>query len=112
MTGPSNVTRRTVLERARGRCEICCGKVGAIHHRRPRGAGGTSLSWVNQPANLVALCTDCHLAVESNRDAAMGAGLLLPYSAEDASAPVVLWRGLVYLDNHGGVTAAEKGAIA
>lgn len=48
--------RRRVLERAKGRCELC-GRKGKleIHHFLPPSMGGAS-----HPLNLIALCPECH----------------------------------------------------
>ena len=47
--------RQTVLARAGWRCERCLSlPIDHVHHRRPKGSGGTSLEWVDAPANLVA----------------------------------------------------------
>ena len=48
--------RAHVLERAKGRCERCGGKVRLdIHHVLRRSAGGPDI-----PSNAVALCRPCH----------------------------------------------------
>jgi hypothetical protein len=73
--------RPLVEERSHGMCEIrlpqvCQGRATNIHHRLPRGAGGT-----NSKANLLHLCgsgtTGCHGWVESHRKEAYELGLLL-----------------------------------
>jgi len=52
---PSKVRRR-VLERTKGRCELC-GRKGKLelHHFFPPKMGGAS-----HPSNLIALCPECH----------------------------------------------------
>jgi len=70
-------SRELVIIRSRGLCERC-GKPGHVaHHRRPRMAGGSTAIGMNAPANLVWLDNECHLDVESHRDAAREAGWLL-----------------------------------
>lgn len=82
-TGPSHDTRQAVITRACYRCERCDGPLDtmSVHHRRPRGMGGTRDETANWPENLLALCgtgtTGCHGWVESNRTAAYDTGLLL-----------------------------------
>ena len=109
--GFSPETKEMIWDRARGRCERCGlglsrdGGGGDFHHRRPRGSGGTSLAWVNQPANGVLLCTGCHGWVESNRQDARDLGWLVSrnavYKAEDV--PLTYWDGALYLlDDFGG----------
>ncbi|WP_300680716.1 hypothetical protein [Nocardioides sp.] len=125
-TGPSQTVRLLVKARAEGRCERCATRVlslddqartwpvypYSIHHRIPRGMGGTSRPELNQPGNLVLLCgtgvDGCHGWIESHRHAAAEAGWLLPTSTADpTTVPVVLWHGRpVYLLNDG--TPKEK----
>lgn len=82
---------KTVWARANGCCERCGrrldfgerGLAWSVHHRRPRGMGGSKLDWVNKPANLVVLCGHattpggCHAWVEANRVEALKDGWLV-----------------------------------
>lgn len=81
--------RRTVLARSAGLCERCARWLANIpadiHHRRPRGMGGTSKPEIHQPANLLALCRDCHRWVEENRALALEQGWLI--SQHDTREP-------------------------
>lgn len=85
MSDITAAVRRLVLERDLYRCVRCGASVYdasySIHHRRPRGMGGTNLPWVNQPGNLLTLCgsgtTGCHHWVERNRDEARQLGFLV-----------------------------------
>lgn len=57
--------RAVIKSRSGGICEKCGRAPGAeIHHRRPRGMGGTSLAWVNKCANGLHLCAACHNYIE------------------------------------------------
>jgi len=99
-----------MLVRAGGVCEIDgCGPVDTYHHRRPRGLGGTSLGWVNQAANGLAISNRCHESIESNRAAALENGWLVKRNGLAVSAEVkVLRRGVwVYLADNG--TVAPEG---
>jgi hypothetical protein len=105
-TGPTRAQRAVVLNRADGCCEICGREVMlvggrvvrpySIHHRRPRGMGGTSRPEINSPANLLLLCGDattpggCHTRVEANRSLAYENGWLVRASADPATVPVLL----------------------
>jgi hypothetical protein len=46
----------------------------SLQHRRARGAGGSSLPWINSPINLALVCGSattpgmCHEELESNRE--------------------------------------------
>ncbi|KAB2806970.1 HNH endonuclease [Pimelobacter simplex] len=111
-TGPTREQRAIVLDRARGCCEMCGGRLHvagrgwvarhAIHHRQPRQMGGTSRPEINSPANLLLICDDgtertCHRWVESHRAEAYELGLLVRASADPASVPVLLEGGDRYL---------------
>ena len=97
-TGPTPSTVRVVWERDLGSCARCGtglrfegrGFGWSVHHRSPRGMGGSKVPWVNLPANLVTLCgsgvTGCHGWVESHRDVATALGWLV--SRHGARLPV------------------------
>jgi len=84
--------RFTVLARAFYRCERCGGGATAfgfsVHHRLPRGMGGSKNANLHKSANLIVLCGSgvdgCHGWVESNRDEARAKGYLL-YRIDNAS---------------------------
>lgn len=110
------VTVLKIWERDRGRCVRCGesqvfgyrGRSWSVHHRRPRGMGGTSLPWVAEAANGIVLCGDgvsgCHGWVETHRGEAVEAGWLvskLGYLTA-ADVPVMYPDGLWRLDDGGG----------
>ena len=79
----------------------------SLHHRRPRGMGGTRNPGIHSPANLVILCgsgtTDCHGWVESNRTAATLEGFLISHLSTDDPAAVAIEHrvhGYVRLDDN------------
>lgn len=90
--------RDVVRLRANGHCERCGRSTvnypASIHHRRPRGMGGTSDPGINTAENCVLLCgtgtTGCHGIVESHREIAIEEGWLLPRRdpRDPADAPV------------------------
>lgn len=46
-------------------CEVCGRQPAAqIHHRRPRGMGGSRRTSTNKPSNLIVCCLDCHHDIE------------------------------------------------
>jgi 5-methylcytosine-specific restriction protein A len=97
-TGPDAATRQLVYFRDGFTC-VSCGTADGpfqVHHRRPRGAGGSSRQDTNSPSNLVLICPACHEDVESFRNDARERGLLLSQTAIPAECPV-LWRGRVVL---------------
>jgi len=110
--GPSHHVRSIVIDRASWTCEWCGGApptLGmSVHHRQPRGMGGSRKVHVNAPANLLLLCgsgtTGCHGWVESNRRTAVTWGLLVPRPGLPAVTPVFYRRERwVLLDDDGGV---------
>jgi 5-methylcytosine-specific restriction endonuclease McrA len=50
--------RRKVLDRDRGRCQLCAARATQVDHIVPRSEGGS-----DQPANLRSLCDYCHRVV-------------------------------------------------
>lgn len=99
MTGPDLATRQAVINRARGRCERCGHPGVHIHHRKPRGMGGTSDPAINTAPNLVFLCLTCHEYVERNRTHAYDAGWLAHRWEDPADVAAIDVRGyeLVFL---------------
>ncbi|MCX5070847.1 hypothetical protein OOJ91_33925 [Micromonospora lupini] len=86
----------------------------SIHHRRPRGMGGTRRADAHALHNLMLLCgtgvTGCHGWTESERTAARQRGLLVHQDVDPAVAPVVLASGrVVLLDRHGPWTLDPNG---
>ena len=103
-------TRQIVLDRDEYRCQRCGEYVGpfgeySIHHRRPRGMGGTKRPETDLPGNLVVLCgsgtTGCHGQVEADRLRATAAGFLVSQHADPELIPVHTFRGKVLLSNDG-----------
>ena len=109
-TGPSKVQAELVTQRADGVCEAmfvdeCNGRAEQMHHRRPRGAGGTRRPDANSPANLLHICLPCHVAVESFRLVALDRGLLISQHSSEPVSCVGVWRRGVWvlLTDAGGV---------
>ena len=73
-----------------------------FHHRRPRGAGGTSNPVIALPSNCLTLCGDCHSWVESHRERAHAAGFLVYQAMDPAEVSVrhAIW-GAVHLTESG-----------
>lgn len=89
-TGPSQAVRDGIYLRDGFRCVICQDSdFLQIHHRRPRGMGGTRRESTNGPAGLVLLCERCHAAVESQRDLARQRGFLVPQHTEPADVALI-----------------------
>jgi hypothetical protein len=55
------VVRQLVHDRDGGRCVRCNTPSDlTIHHRVNRGMGGAREEWINQPQNLLLVCTTCN----------------------------------------------------
>ncbi|MBW9093139.1 hypothetical protein JNB62_05540 [Microbacterium jejuense] len=92
--GAGDFTPQTVrtafFDREKERCFVCRtplrwedrGIGWSAHHRKPRGAGGTSDPRIGSIANCLILCgsgtTGCHGRIERNREVAKAVGLLIP----------------------------------
>jgi 5-methylcytosine-specific restriction endonuclease McrA len=101
--------RRIVRERDGSRCQMCglniLGGDGAIHHRIPKGMGGSAL--LESPANLVTLCgtgnaDKCHGKAHRNPEWARNHGWIVSRSLDPADIPVDMWDGWFLLDDEGG----------
>ena len=114
-TGPSTDVVEALYERAGWSCEVCTAAVGPrrgvdhhVHHRRPRGAGGTRRTDTNDISNLLLLDPSCHAMVESERDGAYGGGWLVRQSADPATERVLIaGKWWVLLTPEGGYKTLE-----
>jgi hypothetical protein len=72
--------RQVVQGRAFGRCERClqANLCGDLHHRRPKGLGGSKAPDRHDVANLVYVCRFCHSWAHGNPKDAAAAGFLVP----------------------------------
>lgn len=116
MAGVPQATRLLVYARAQERCEICgvYAYGGSLHHRRPRGMGGSKRPETNQASNLLLLCgsgtTGCHGTTEAARLDAIDAGRILRQGQTPADVPVLTRHGLVLLDDAGNYIPYEGAA--
>lgn len=118
MSGFSPASRILIYARAQERCERCgvYAYGGSVHHRRPRGMGGSKRPETNGPANGLLLCGHastpggCHQWVETHRAEALDLGLLVLQSHTPTEVPVLTRHGLVLLDNNGNYTPTEGAA--
>lgn len=101
MTALPARTRDQLLERSRGGCELCGHRATNVHHRKPRGMGGTRQSDIHALTNLLHLCgtgtTGCHGAIEADRARAHQYGWLVSQWQDPAQVPVRIPGGWVYL---------------
>jgi len=85
--------------RSLGRCELCGGSLDgwdgmSVHHRRPRGMGGSKDPRSNYASNLLILCgsgtSGCHGLVERNRRDSHRDGLIVSSRCNPAAVPILL----------------------
>lgn len=113
----SKATVALIVRRDGNCCALCGGAISgergfdwSVHHRCPRGQGGTSLGWVGSAANGLLLhghgTAGCHGEVERDRERAARDGFLLSRLGR-ATALVIPVRhavhGWVVLDAAGGM---------
>jgi 5-methylcytosine-specific restriction enzyme A len=103
-TGFPQRVRDLIRERAQGVCEYCGVERGTeIHHRRPRGMGGTAQESSNTASNGLLLCSECHRWAESKRTEALLMGVLL-LQIQGPRTSSVKYRGqYMYLDDLGNI---------
>lgn len=98
--------RDAVYMRDNGRC-VRCGAFGLtnIHHRTPRGMGGTKDKASISLANLLTLCghgtAGCHGYIESHRAEAVENGYIVLRGTDPATVPVKTLRGEQWFTNDG-----------
>lgn len=98
--------RQVVQGRAFGRCERCLQATlcGDLHHRRPKGLGGSKAADRHDVANLVHLCRGCHRWAHDNPRDAAAVGFLVPRSSgrHPIEVPITDLAGQTqFLDNEG-----------
>ena len=103
MKFPNNI-KELVAERAGWSCEVCGKPVTSpqIHHRRPRGMGGTRRKDSASPANALFLDMECHTWIESNRYTSLTQGFLISQSAVPSGEKFRHHEGWKYLTDAGG----------
>lgn len=88
-------TRKVIIERDRAVCIRCGGMASNIHHRMPRGMGGTRNPAASGAANGLCLCgsgtTGCHGWIESHRSFAMLAGWVVPAGRVKGPEDIPVW---------------------
>jgi len=110
VTGFPKPVRDMIMARSQGHCEICgMAAPEQIHHRRPRGAGGSKADDTNQAANGLAICSPCHAIVESRREFAFDRGWLVRQGHSPVNVPVVFHGSWALLTDDGGVFRPPTG---
>lgn len=102
-------TRRLIQERANDRCEICGARAlnHQIHHRRPRGMGGSKDKASGTPANGIWVHPSCHARIESNREEALSNGWLVRQGKNPAETPFRRYDRWVILNEDGSMSSPQ-----
>lgn len=102
--------RNLIVARAKGRCEVCGSMAlyNQVHHRRPRGMGGSKDPRVGSAANGLLVHPHCHSKIESQRELARENGWLVSQSDDPASVPVKKHNGWVLLHEDGAYTIVQS----
>jgi 5-methylcytosine-specific restriction protein A len=103
-------TRTLIKHRSGGRCELCGARAesGQIHHRLPRGMGGSRKDRKKGScANGLWLHAACHERVERNRETSLHYGWLLLSGQNPTKEPVKLFDGWWLLDVDGQMTKVD-----
>jgi 5-methylcytosine-specific restriction protein A len=102
--------RKVIQSRAKDRCEIC-GSLALyhqIHHRRPRGMGGSKDPVVGSAANGIWVHPHCHSKIESERERARENGWLVPQASDPSKVPFKKYNGWVMLNEDGTYTMVKS----
>ncbi len=102
----TETTRQKVIERSNGRCEVCGAPVETpqLHHRKPRGMGGTKDPASRSTANALAVHYACHEWIERNRTEATILGYLVPQHEKSTDTPVLTADGWALFHDDGSVS--------
>ena len=117
MSAFTPATVAVIRERDQDRCALCGkhirgerGMGWSVHHREPRGAGGTKATHVNKPSNGVLLCgsgtTHCHGYIEQHRDRGTQLGFLVSRLGVDRPFQVLIDHAV-----HGSCWLSDDGTV-
>lgn len=109
----SVIVRARVMARSGGFCEVrtprCWDEASQIHHRRPRGLGGSRNPATGQASNALAVCTACHDHLETaERAEALDRGWIVRQGQDPSMVPVYRYRKWVLLDDQGGLSPVVR----
>jgi 5-methylcytosine-specific restriction protein A len=100
--------KKAIIKRSNDRCEVCgsVANYNQIHHRRPRGMGGSKDPLCGSAANGIFVHPSCHAMIESNREQAYKKGWLVHQGHDPAYVPIKKYSGWVLL-NHDGTSSNQ-----
>lgn len=106
--------RKQIETRSKGRCEVC-GSLALyhqIHHRRPRGMGGSTDEACGTAANGIWVHPGCHAKIESNREQALAKGWLVPQGKNPAEVPFKKYNQWVLLLDDGTMVPSPQDSLS
>lgn len=110
-TGPSKRQAELVVARADGVCEVCgYAEAQQLHHRKPRGMGGSKDPAINEPSNLIHICQQCHSSIESKRTQSEANGHIVRRYNEPVTTPLLRRGTWVLLNDEGGWMPIDRGS--
>lgn len=87
-------TAKRIVAARDGSCVRCLGELQVVHHRRVRGAGGTSDPTIEVGlANLIGLCSPCHDWIHAHPRSSYLTGYLVRMGVNPVTVPVVAKPG-------------------
>jgi len=100
-SGIPNAIRQAVIDRDGRLCRRCGRPGGSIHHRIPRGMGGSRDPKINSPANLVFVCghgtAGCHGWIEAHRTESYMSGWLVHRYEDPETVPLIDMGGVAWV---------------
>jgi 5-methylcytosine-specific restriction enzyme A len=90
--------KKQAAARDEGRCRRCGRPATDVHHRRPKGMGGTSDLYIRLGlANLVCLCRQCHDYIHAHPEEGYRTGFLVHSWDDPADVSLMLKSGTHYV---------------
>ncbi|MFB8025950.1 MULTISPECIES: HNH endonuclease [unclassified Streptomyces] len=97
-TGPTEAVRQAVFLRDGERCVRCGADQNlTIHHRVNRGMGSSREEWINQPQNLLLVCTVCNGWFEDHPRESYGNGWKVRRPMLPGEMTVQYFNGATYV---------------
>lgn len=106
--------------RSGGRCEPtvylhnrCTGVATVVHHRIPRGVGGShgaARKVADRLSSLLHCCENCHAAIHEHVSISLANGWLVRRGSDATAVPTWVRRGLVWLTDDGRVVDYDEAA--
>lgn len=104
--------KKIVVARDGGLCLKCLGQADVVHHRRVRGMGGSGDPAITTGlANLISLCSACHLEVHLHPEVSYESGFLVRMGMNPEEVPIILKLMIVRLSSDGDIIRSGEHAL-